>query len=406
MPSNPETPITIDGDFDISEDEVKDPNSLTIGSGSASLTADEQGLYIGGEDFASAPFSVDLNGNTFIENLTTNGPVIATGLTTDAQITVDNVGFTASMIGGLTTTSAATAPTVPAPNEGDLWLDSSNGYKMYRYTSGSWVSVQDTTIAAASAAASAANTTANGKNKVTYSTSTPGATANAIGDIWWQYSGSAVIAQWTGAGGTSWTSNTLSGAVLSSLDAGSITTGSLAAARIAAGSLDASKITAGTITATQIAASTITTSQIAAGQVWAGTINAANINAGTLTGFTIQSASSGSRVVLNSVGLQLYAGSQTNPGQIDTAVDVLFFRPPSNSSSAAVMNINGANNSSPFQTTIQDGTSARFRVDPTTGVTVAGNAYSLNALKNILATSTTGTPTGGNDGDVVLVYTP
>lgn len=93
----------------------------------------------------------------------------------------------------------------------------------------------------ASTQATQAQVTANGKNKVYYSTSTPGTTANTVGDIWYQYGttgtyANKVIAQWTGAGGTSWTSVTVSGLVLANLDAGSITTGTLSAIQISAGS--------------------------------------------------------------------------------------------------------------------------------------------------------------------------
>lgn len=58
---------------------------------------------------------------------------------------------------------------------------------------------------------------------------------------------------------------------------------------IIANSINASKITAGSITATQISSA----------YVYAGTINADQINAGTLTGFTIQTRSSGHRVVID-----------------------------------------------------------------------------------------------------------
>lgn len=85
---------------------------------------------------------------------------------------------------------------------------------------------------AANTAASTAQATANGKNKVTYSTSTPGSTANTAGDIWYQYGTTApnvgrIIAQYMGAGGTSWTQTTVSGLVVANIDAGSITTGTL-----------------------------------------------------------------------------------------------------------------------------------------------------------------------------------
>jgi hypothetical protein len=85
---------------------------------------------------------------------------------------------------------------------------------------------------AANTAASTAQATANGKNKVTYSTSTPGTTANTAGDIWYQYgttgaNAGRIIAQYMGAGGTSWTQTTVSGLVVANLDAGSITAGTL-----------------------------------------------------------------------------------------------------------------------------------------------------------------------------------
>jgi hypothetical protein len=92
----------------------------------------------------------------------------------------------------------------------------------------------------ASSQATAAQVTANGKNKVYYSTSGPGSTANTVGDIWYQYGTSGtyankVIAQFSGAGGTSWTSVTVSGLIIANIDAGSITTGTLSAITISAG---------------------------------------------------------------------------------------------------------------------------------------------------------------------------
>jgi hypothetical protein len=91
------------------------------------------------------------------------------------------------------------------------------------------------TAVAANTAASTAQATANGKNKVTYSTVAPGSTANAAGDIWFVYGTSGpnngrVIAQYMGAGGTSWTQTTVSGLVVANIDAASITTGTLAVA--------------------------------------------------------------------------------------------------------------------------------------------------------------------------------
>lgn len=87
--------------------------------------------------------------------------------------------------------------------------------------------------AAADAADAAANATtaqqsANGKNKVTYSLSTPGSTANTAGDIWFQKESATqtIIGQWEGLGGTSWSAKTIANAVIANLDAGKLTAGS------------------------------------------------------------------------------------------------------------------------------------------------------------------------------------
>jgi len=111
-------------------------------------------------------------------------------------------------------------PTGGTYNTGDLWIDTDDGNKLYVYSGSAWVARQDTAI-------STAQSTADGKNKVNYSTSDPGSTANTAGDIWFKYSSGIVIAQWVGAGGTSWTSTTVGNTVIANLDAGKITTGYL-----------------------------------------------------------------------------------------------------------------------------------------------------------------------------------
>jgi hypothetical protein len=71
-------------------------------------------------------------------------------------------------------------PTGGTYSEGDLWIDTDDGNKLYIYSGTAWVSRQDTAI-------SAAQTSADGKNTVYYSTSAPGNTFNTAGDIWWKY---------------------------------------------------------------------------------------------------------------------------------------------------------------------------------------------------------------------------
>jgi hypothetical protein len=143
---------------------------------------------------------------------------------------------------------------------------------------------------AAGTAASAAQTTANGKNKVTYSTSTPGSTANTSGDIWYQYGTAApnvgrIIAQYSGAGGTSWTQTTISGLVVANIDAGSITTGTISVGLgITTGS---GTFTVNAATGALFANSaTITGAITATSGTFTGTINS---TAGNIAGFTLSS---------------------------------------------------------------------------------------------------------------------
>ena len=160
------------------------------------------------------------------------------------------------------------------------------------------------TAVAANTAASTAQATADGKNKVTYSTSTPGSTANTVGDIWYQYgttgaNAGRIIAQYTGNGGTSWTQTTISGLVVANLDAGSITAGTLSVGIGITGPTNSFTVDAvtgvltatgvnvtGTITATT---GTFTGTVIATTGTFTGTVIA---NTGTFTGTVIATTGS------------------------------------------------------------------------------------------------------------------
>jgi hypothetical protein len=202
---------------------------------------------------------------------------------------------------------------------------------------------------AAAAAATAAQTTADGKNKVFRQTSAPA--ASAVGDLWfdtdddnriYRWSGSAWVANDLGTNALAnfsankITSGTIDASVVtvSNINAGNISTGTLNADRIASASItgtkiaaatiEASNIATGTITATQIAASTITGAKIAAAtitadniaantitasqiasatitatQIAAGTITTDKLSAGTLTGFVVQTSSGTTAVTLD-----------------------------------------------------------------------------------------------------------
>jgi len=191
--------------------------------------------------------------------------------------------------------------------EGDLWFDTDDGYKLYYYTGSAWTSVQDAAIATAQSAATAAQTTADGKNKIYRQTSQPTGGTYAEGDLWFDTDDANKMYRYTGGtwtgftlgdaalaslSATKLTAGTIDASVItvSNLDAGNISTGTLAAARIAAGSLDATKITSGTITATQISSSYVYAGTIAAGNITTGTLSATvalSAVSGTIGGFNI-----------------------------------------------------------------------------------------------------------------------
>lgn len=145
-----------------------------------------------------------------------------------------------------------------------------------------------TSAQTAASAAAAAQTTADGKNKVVRSTSAATAAASyKAGDQWWQFVGATITGLWLHTG-TAWQTQTLTNAIISTLDAGKITTGTLAADRISALSITAEKIAAEAITTEKIAALAVTAAELAAGSVIAvkiaaDAVTAEKISAGAVT---------------------------------------------------------------------------------------------------------------------------
>jgi hypothetical protein len=246
--------------------------------------------------------------------------------------------------------SAATASAQAAQAEADAIAA---GVQANYAASQATIAQSQATIA--STQATAAQASADGKNKVYYSTSTPGSTANQVGDIWYQYGTSGtyankVIAQWSGAGGTSWTSVTVSGLIIANIDAGSITTGTLSAIQIDAGSgtqkfnvsstgyLSAQgAYIKGNITADS---GTFTGSIRAdAGYFGTGTgatltngwsitstgltgVGTGNITGGLITGTTFQTAASSTRITINASSdnaIKIYPDASLQPGYINAS---------------------------------------------------------------------------------------
>ena len=68
------------------------------------------------------------------------GSLTGEELAADANIAASQVNFTASDIGGITTTLSATAPS--DPSFGDLWYDAENGYQLNQWSGTQWVPFQ------------------------------------------------------------------------------------------------------------------------------------------------------------------------------------------------------------------------------------------------------------------------
>ncbi|MGL4648356.1 MAG: hypothetical protein ACRC1H_03015, partial [Caldilineaceae bacterium] len=88
----------------------------------------------------------------------------------------------------------ATAP--GSASEGDLWFDTDDGNRQYRYTSGSWVVAADTRIGDALSDAADAQATADGKVVTFVATSAP--TAEAVGDLWLDSDDGNKLYRWSG----------------------------------------------------------------------------------------------------------------------------------------------------------------------------------------------------------------
>jgi len=97
-----------------------------------------------------------------------------------ADATAAAAGAPATADGKVTTFFQNDAPT--AEGEGDLWVDTNDSNKLYRWDGDSWESVRDAGIAQAISDAADAQETADGKIVTFYQNDPP--TAEGVGDIW------------------------------------------------------------------------------------------------------------------------------------------------------------------------------------------------------------------------------
>ncbi len=96
------------------------------------------------------------------------------------QAISDAAGAQATADGKIVTFYQTTAPT--AEGIGDLWIDTDDNNKLYRWNGSSWQSARDAGIEAAISAAAAAQSTADGKIVTFYEDAPPG--GGTLGDLW------------------------------------------------------------------------------------------------------------------------------------------------------------------------------------------------------------------------------
>jgi uncharacterized membrane protein len=124
----------------------------------------------------------------------------------DAQIgtALANAATAQSTANAKITTFVQTSPPASGMSTGDLWLDSDDGNKLHRYSGSAWVAVQDAAIQTALTNAASAANLADSKITTYYQISAPaGLTAADAGDLWldsddgnklYRYSGTAWVA--------------------------------------------------------------------------------------------------------------------------------------------------------------------------------------------------------------------
>lgn len=105
----------------------------------------------------------------------------------------------------ITTYYSTTAPS--APVQGDLWIDQSTGNTLKRWTNGAWVVITDADVKAALNKANDAKAIADGKVQTFFQDDAPPAAGLADGDLWFDTNDGNKMYRWDGVSTTkSWVS--------------------------------------------------------------------------------------------------------------------------------------------------------------------------------------------------------
>lgn len=283
-----------------------------------------------------------------------------------------------------------TMPTTGPFAEGDLWFDTDDDNKFYRYTSGvfSAFTLGNEALASLSANKLTAGTidasviTVSNINAGNISTGVLNADRIQAASI----TGAKLVAGTIEA--VSIAANTITGAKLAvgTIEAVSIAAGTITGAKIAATTITASNIATATITADQIAGATITAAEIAAdtitaAEIAAGSITVDRLTAGTLTAFTLRTSSGARRVTVSaSTNSISFTESSTTVGHIGPAsVDGIVMHYGSTFNPNVTTYPNAYVSSGDARMAFS---STKYVQVSTLGVTLSGNVYTLDAFYN------------------------
>jgi hypothetical protein len=297
----------------------------------------------------------------------TNAANAATAAAAAAQLTAD---------GKNRIYRQTTQPTGGTYAEGDLWFDTDDDNKFYRYTSGAWsgFTLGDGALASISA------------NKLT--AGTIDASVITVSNInAGNISTGSLAADRISA-------NSITGGKLAvgTIEAVSIAAATITGAKIAATTITAGNIAVATITADQIAGGTITAAEIAAGtitaaEIEAGSITVDRLTAGTLTAFTLRTSSGARRVTVSaSTNSISFTESSTTVGHIGPAsIDGIVMHYGSTFNPAVTTYPNAYVSSGDARIAFS---STKYVQVSTTGVVVSGDFYSLTNFYNQDTTTT------------------
>jgi len=283
-----------------------------------------------------------------------------------------------------------TMPTTGPFTEGDLWFDTDDDNKFYRYTSGAFsaFTLGNEALASLSANKLTAGTidasviTVSNINAGNISTGSLAADRIAANTI----TGAKLVAGTIEA--VSIAANTITGAKLAvgTIEAVSIAAGTITGAKIAGSTITASNIATATITADQIAGATITAAEIAAdtitaAEIAAGSITVDRLTAGTLTAFTLRTSSGARRVTVsastNSISFTESSSTVGHIGPASTAGIVMHYG--STFDPAVTTYPNAYVSSGDARIAFS---STKYVQVSTTGVVMNGNVYTLDAFYN------------------------